>query len=188
MYLHLAHTVLADTTNRNLNLTGITSAIPSRSTPKRHGKRCLAMLLVASMSAITLGWCARASAATVSGLYNTGVSSGATLFTGGGVLPNDTIVDPHYQLISAPFGTMVLRTMTSADANFPPDGWGTTAHRLGLGPRTTSRTLSAVSTVMTGRMFTRHPSRSRVAGRSRSPVNGLRTITGSVFSSMGQLL
>ena len=117
-----AQTVLASPISRNLNTTVATSAVLSRSNAKQLPKRRLPTLVLASVTAITLGWSAIASAVTVSGLYNTGVNPGPTLFTGSGTLA-DGSAEPNYQLVfTSGGGSTTLRIMTSSDANFPA-GW-----------------------------------------------------------------
>ncbi len=63
-------------------------------------------------------------AATIASLYNTGVDNSGT------VLPNGTVGDPHYSLISVPSGTTAIRVLTSANG-YPIGPW--------RGDNTTSR-------------------------------------------------
>jgi len=72
--------------------------------------RSLAFVLVLATASM-------ASAAGISSLFNTGVDAS------GNPLPNDTIGDPHYSLVSAPYpSTQTIQVITSANG-YPDPPW-----------------------------------------------------------------
>ena len=82
------------------------------------------MALAASVS---LSFAAtEARAATITTLFNTGVDAS-------GVALGNNVDDPHYVISSAPSGSLVDRTVTSADGFPIPHGWATLRHQHGSG-------------------------------------------------------
>jgi hypothetical protein len=87
-------------------------------TRRSQVNRRILLLLLAIVSPVMFGWFADVSWAqinqgSVTGLWNTGLSSSGSL------LPNGTVLDPHYSLVSAPSGSSIV-LVTATSVGGPP--------------------------------------------------------------------
>jgi hypothetical protein len=81
---------------------------------------------------LALGMASVAQAVPITTLYNTGVDAAGT------PLPNGTVGDPHYTLVSVPGGSSVVRVLTSAGGFPVPPYLGDNGSSAWIGPNNDS--------------------------------------------------